>query len=62
MCPTGAGGQAWAVALSPDGKRALGGGQEGGLALYDVASGKALRQFEHHPQAVRQLLGRVDKS
>jgi WD40 repeat protein len=36
------------VALSPDGKQALSGGLDKTLRLWDVETGKELRQFEGH--------------
>jgi WD40 repeat protein/mono/diheme cytochrome c family protein len=49
---TGHDGAVSCVAFSPDGKRALSGGDDGTLRLWDVAGGKELRRFEGHREAV----------
>jgi WD40 repeat protein len=41
-------GAIWAVALSPEGKYALSGRNTGGVALWDVAGGKKVRDFLGH--------------
>jgi WD40 repeat protein len=40
------------VAFSPDGRRALSGGDDRGVRLWDVVSGKELHRFEGHDNAV----------
>jgi WD40 repeat protein len=42
----------WAVALSPDGQKALV-GQQNDMTLWEVGTGRLLRRFEAHPSAVR---------
>jgi WD40 repeat protein/mono/diheme cytochrome c family protein len=49
---TGHTGPVLCVALAPDGRRALSGGDDGTVRLWDVASGKELRRLEGHPEAV----------
>jgi serine/threonine protein kinase len=43
---------AWCVAVSPNGRLALSGGASGELILWEVASGKVLRNFEGHTNGV----------
>jgi WD40 repeat protein len=49
---TGHDGAVSSVAFSPDGKRALSGGDDGTVRLWDVASGKELRRLDGHREAV----------
>src|SRR5262249_15619858 len=41
-------GSVWCLTFAPDGKRALSGGDDRTLRLWDVAGGKELRRFEGH--------------
>ncbi len=41
-------GPVYAVAISPDGRRAVAGGTDGLVRLYDVKTGKEIRRFEGH--------------
>ncbi|HEX4588599.1 MAG TPA: WD40 repeat domain-containing protein [Gemmataceae bacterium] len=49
-----------AVAISPDGKRALSGGLDGTVRLWDVESGKAVRQFVGHQGVVNSVAFSAD--
>jgi WD40 repeat protein len=58
------GGRAWTVAFTPDGKQAVTGGGdifdgnaagEGSLRLWDLATGKEIRQFKGHAKDVRRV-------
>jgi WD40 repeat protein/mono/diheme cytochrome c family protein len=49
---TGHDGAVECVAFAPDGKRAVSGGDDRTLRLWDVATGKELRRFEGHRDAV----------
>jgi len=49
---TGHDGAVVCVAFTPDGKRAVSGGDDRTLRLWDVATGKELRRFEGHRDAV----------
>ncbi len=44
-----------AVAFSPDGKRAISGGSDNAIILWDLASGKEIRQFRGHGESVKTL-------
>jgi hypothetical protein len=57
---TGHDGAVSCVAFSPDGKRALSGGDDGTLRLWDVVSGKELRRFEGHREAVTAVAFSAD--
>ncbi len=46
-------GTVWGVAFAPDGKRALSGGEDKTLRLWEVATGKPVRVFEPLKAAVR---------
>jgi len=41
-------GTVFALALAPDGRTALTGGEDGSLRLWDVASGRQIRVLDHH--------------
>lgn len=45
----------WDVALSPDGRRAVSGGMEGKLALWDVASGTPLKEYDGYTGQIQAL-------
>src|SRR5262249_27330075 len=45
----------WCVALSPDGRRALSGGKDRTIRLWDLATGHELRAFPEQTQEVRAL-------
>jgi WD40 repeat protein len=58
------GGRAWTAAFTPDGKQAVTGGGdvfegniagEGSLRLWDLTSGKEIRQFKGHTKDVRRV-------
>jgi WD40 repeat protein/tRNA A-37 threonylcarbamoyl transferase component Bud32 len=53
--PGHARGRTWSVAFSPDGKRALSGGDDGTLRLWDVETGAPLRVFEGHESGVKRV-------
>jgi mono/diheme cytochrome c family protein len=57
---TGHDGAVSCVAFSQDGKRALSGGDDGRVRLWDVASGKELRRFEGHRGAVTAVAFSAD--
>ena len=44
-----------AIAFSPDGKYLLGGDKDGGLILWDIATGKTARTFVGHRDEIRSL-------
>eukprot|EP00741_Cyanophora_paradoxa_P018180 tig00021038_g17553.t1 len=52
---TGHDGDAYCVAVLPDGKRALSGGEDKTLRLWDLESGEELRQLVGHTEYVRSL-------
>jgi WD40 repeat protein len=51
-CLTGHTQEVYAVAFSPDGRRALSGSQDRNVRLWDVETGKELRCFTGHTQEV----------
>jgi WD40 repeat protein len=62
----------WGVALAPDGKRALSGGADRTMRLWDVETGKEEHKFERHtdwvwgvaftPDGKRVLSGSADST
>jgi WD40 repeat protein len=42
----------WGTAFAPDGKRALSGGADGTVRLWDLDSGQEMLRFEGHLKAV----------
>jgi mono/diheme cytochrome c family protein len=57
---TGHDGPVVCVAFAPDGKRALSGGDDMTLRLWDVTTGKELRRFEGHRDAVTAVAFSTD--
>jgi WD40 repeat protein len=57
---TGHDGAVSCVALSPDGRRAISGGDDGTLRLWDLTSGKEVRRFEGHREAVSAVAFSAD--
>jgi hypothetical protein len=57
---TGHSGAVNCVVFAPDGKRALTGGEDATLRLWDVATGKEIRKFEGHRDAVATVAFSAD--